>query len=301
MNWLILTNDKNTAKQFEDIILLREKTANISLFSLQKKDTKKWSLQLNDISNVIIAGDESEIEKTEISGPLMALSGYCIAEKITLFTNLKSIDNLSIGAKDQVYFFKSTQKIIDELNSNYIYLSDAYKKRVASKSLFDEGIPFTPTCFAEYITEGKFEICRQFLSAGMDINVRDKDGTPMINIAVRTDNEEIVSWLIDNGADINTASEDRGYTPLMDAIWRGNYDVAKCLIKQGADVNTISKEGQTNLILAVGASKADLVELLANNKADPDIKDQMGMSAYGYAKLFKKDDIVKILEPFHKE
>ena len=40
---------------------------------------------------------------------------------------------------------------------------------------------------------------------------------------------------------------------------------------------------------------------IAKNGADPDIKDQMGMSAYGYATLFKKTEIVEILKPFHKE
>ena len=41
--------------------------------------------------------------------------------------------------------------------------------------------------------------------------------------------------------------------------------------------------------------------MLVENGADPDVPDSMGMSAYGYAQLFKKDEIAAILEKYHKE
>ena len=66
-------------------------------------------------------------------------------------------------------------------------------------------------------------------------------------------------------------------------------------------MNTISKEGQSNLVLAVGAGRENIVKLLAENGSDCDVKDMMGMSAYNYAVLFKKTRIVDILKPFHKE
>ena len=107
--------------------------------------------------------------------------------------------------------------------------------------------------------------------------------------------------ILELGADLNASSDDRGYTAVMDAVWRGNEKITKYLIEKGADLNTINKEGQTNLILAVGASRESLVKLLAENGADPDIKDTMGMSAYNYATLFRKDKLVEILKPYHKE
>lgn len=123
----------------------------------------------------------------------------------------------------------------------------------------------------------------------------------MLNIACRSDNLDAVKWIVELGADINAVSEDRGYTALMDAVWRGNKEITEYLISQKAELNTISKEGQTNLVLAVGADKTEIVQLLAENGADPDIADAMGMSAYGYAQLFKKDNILAILEKYHKE
>ena len=96
-------------------------------------------------------------------------------------------------------------------------------------------------------------------------------------------------------------SEDRGYTAVMDAVWRGNEKITRYLIEKGAELNTINKEGQTNLVLAVGANRENIVKLLAENGADPDVKDMMGMSAYNYATLFKKQKLVDILKPYHKE
>ena len=103
------------------------------------------------------------------------------------------------------------------------------------------------------------------------------------------------------GVNIAAVSDDRGYTAVMDAVWRGNEKITKFLIENGADLNTISKEGQSNLVLAVGAGRENIVKLLAENGSDCDVKDMMGMSAYNYAVLFKKTRIVDILKPFHKE
>ena len=134
----------------------------------------------------------------------------------------------------------------------------------------------------------------------MDVNTRDADGTPVLNVAIRAEQTECISWLLDSGADINTVSEDRGYTPLMDAVWRGNEAVAQLLIERGAKMNTVNKEGQTMLVLAVGAGREKICRLLVENGEDPDVKDSMGMSAYEYAKLFRKNGIVELLGKYHK-
>ena len=140
-----------------------------------------------------------------------------------------------------------------------------------------------------------------FIEGGLGVNSQDDTGTPMLNLACRTDNFEFVKMLLDLGADVNSLSEDRGYTAVMDAVWRGNEKITRYLIEKGAELNKINKEGQTNLILAVGANRENIVKLLVENGADPDTKDEMGMSAYNYATLFKKQHLVDILAPFHKE
>ncbi len=123
----------------------------------------------------------------------------------------------------------------------------------------------------------------------------------MLNIAARADNLDAVKWLVSCGARLDSISKDRGYTAIMDSVWRGNAEMTRFFIEQGAELDTISKDGQTMLVLAVGADKTEIVKMLAENGANPDIKDGMGMSAYDYAKLFKKTEILSILEKYHKE
>ena len=39
-----------------------------------------------------------------------------------------------------------------------------------------------------------------------------------------------------------------------------------------------------------------IVKLLLDSGADPDVKDSMGMSARGYASLFKNEELMKLME-----
>ena len=54
-------------------------------------------------------------------------------------------------------------------------------------------------------------------------------------------------------------------------------------------------------MLAVGNGNVDIVKILLENGADPDIKDSMGMSAREYALLFKKKPMIELMEKFPKK
>ncbi|MCQ2596857.1 MAG: ankyrin repeat domain-containing protein [Treponema sp.] len=300
MKWLIVSNNKSESKKISETIRLRDSACVIESYTLSKSDSEKWASDLYDVSDVVVLAGKEDLESLDKAGYLFSLSGYCARANVPLFTNLQAIQKYGVGNREAIKYFKNADLIQKDISENYVYILNNAKKQEAAKSLLNKGIPFTVDCFGDYVSKGKFEIARQFLAAGMDINSRDAVGTPMLNLAVRTDNEEIVSWMIDNGAEINVSSEDRGYTPLMDAVWRGNKEITKFLIEHNAEVNTICKEGQSNLVIAVGAGKTEIVRLLAENGGDPDVKDAMGMSAYEYAVLFKKTEIVEILSPFHK-
>ncbi|KAG5511647.1 hypothetical protein JKF63_07244 [Porcisia hertigi] len=65
-------------------------------------------------------------------------------------------------------------------------------------------------------------------------------------------NQLIVSFLIDNGADINAAMRNgQGQTPLMVAAARQNTQVVKLLLAKGADLNVQDARGRTVLSYAV--------------------------------------------------
>lgn len=194
--------------------------------------------------------------------------------------------------------YTNLSELFSMIEGKFDAFISADKQHQSLVQLFTLGIPFTSDCFAQFIAKDDTDTCDIFHSAGMSVNVRTTDGVPLICVATRNDCEHKVRWLVENGADINEKSLDRGYSAVMDAVWRKNYEITKYLVDQGAELNYITSDGQPILVLAVGNGSVKIVELLLENGADPDIRDSMGMSAREYANLFKKPGMVALMERF---
>ena len=293
MNWLLIASDDEKSTLVKESLNKLFPESIIYQSGVEKKEVRSLYEILGEITGLILISDE-------ISSGCELIVGYLCGNKVPVLTNA-SIDKEVLNCFETLKCVKDVDAILSYLKKNKKKISREVQKREALNYLFEKGIPYSPDHFSKYIEKGNLEICECYLAAGMDVNSRDKDGTPMLNIAVRNDNAQLVEWLLKNGAELNPVSEDRGYTPLMDAVWRKNEEITKLLIDKGADVNVINKEGQTMIILSVGSENLEITRLLCEAGADVDIQDQMGMSAYGYASLFKKQKILEILEKYHKE
>ena len=300
MKWLILTDNEDLKTGCSDFLTTSNKKDKILSSTLTLKGIKENKKHLKELAACIIYADDEQAVDAPLGAVLSSLFGFFASEGIPVLTNIKLLYSDPLFGKDTGIGCPGKDELLTKLEKDYNRLSDEASMRLAKHKLLERGIPYTADCFGTYIAKNKPEVVHEFLEAGMSINARDDLGTPMLNIACRNDNFEFVEMIYDLGAEINAVSEDRGYTAVMDAVWRGNEKITKYLISKGADLNTINKEGQNNLILAVGANRESLVKLLAENGADPDVKDMMGMSAYNYAVLFKKQKLVEILEPYHK-
>lgn len=301
MKFLLMSDDVVFSSKILKIVKELDETATVYTTDFQEENLLKVKEHLNTISLCIIYSDPGKYKQLEETTFISSVVGYLFANNTAVITNSRHIAYHTLYTSDGVKFLQTDEKIISHIKKQYKKIAENDEIRLAKNELYRKGIPFTPDCLAIYIEKNKPEIIDLFLKAKIDSNSTDDLGTPLLNIAVRNENLELTEQLLQSGANLNAISEDRGYTAVMDAVWKGNFEITKYLIDKGADLNTINKEGQNNLVLAVGANKTEIVKLLAENGADPDIKDQMGMSAYGYATLFKKDDIVEILKPFHKE
>lgn len=195
-----------------------------------------------------------------------------------------------------ISMYSSVEEILKTIHENFTALEEEDERRNCIESLISRGIPFSADSYALYMEKKKEEICDKIIRAGIDVNAFTSEGVPLLCIATRNDNVEQLKILLDKGADINAVSKDRGYSAVMDAVWRKDYEIAKILIEKGADLNIMSSDGQPILVLAVGNGNAKIVKLLIESGADPDIQDSMGMSARAYAKLFKKDELVELIE-----
>jgi len=207
----------------------------------------------------------------------------------------KRYETLSVDRSSCFHVYDSLEEMAKYVDLMFDTFVTKDNQKQALIQLFALGIPFTSDCFANYIAKADMEVCQLFYDAGMMMNARTSDGVPLLCIATRSDSVEMVQWLLANGADIDAISGDRGYSAVMDAVWRKNYDITELLIECGANLSFISSDGQPILVLAVGNGNARICKLLLDNGANPDICDSMGMSARSYATLFKRQDIVQLM------
>lgn len=214
---------------------------------------------------------------------------------------LKRYETLDTGSRSLFHCYATMDDLIDYLNNNFESYEVRENQKQALIQLFTLGIPFTGDSFAEYVAKDDTEKCDLFLKAGMLINAKTSTGVPLICVAARNDCLGKVQWLVENGADIDAVSGDRGYSAVMDAVWRKNFSIVQYLVDKGANLNFISTDGQPLLVLAVGNGNANIVDVLLKHGANPDVKDSMGMSARDYAALFKKPAILKLFKDLDKK
>ena len=95
---------------------------------------------------------------------------------------------------------------------------------------------------------------QMLLTAGAEINDKNAHGYSLLHSATFVNNEEIIRFLLNHGADPN-ATDVVGATSLhYAATVRGNIGTVHLLIEGGGDLSAQDNEGQTPLHKAVGAS-----------------------------------------------
>ncbi len=150
------------------------------------------------------------------------------------------------------------------------------------------------------------------LEAGVDVNLKDKDGVTALMIAGMRINTETVLALLDAGADVN-ANANNGATALMMAGtpagssrllgWRSkrfqlgkdNTGTVRALLDAGADVNARDQGGVAPLMIYGARANRATVLALLDAGADVKAKDNNGMSALSYAAREGYADILRTL------
>ncbi|MCX4165269.1 MULTISPECIES: ankyrin repeat domain-containing protein [Paraburkholderia] len=166
------------------------------------------------------------------------------------------------------------------------------------------------------------EVTKQ-LANGMDPNMTDDQGMPLLVLAAREKSDKVAAALIANpktnieiedkagenammlaslNGDINLVnlliSKDaevnkKGWAPLHYAASNGNDDIVKLLLDHSAYVDAGSPNGTTPLMMAARANHVSTVKLLLDNGADLTVKNQLGLTALDFAKHYKAPDVVE--------
>ncbi len=124
------------------------------------------------------------------------------------------------------------------------------------------------------------------------INSRDlTTGESALHIVTQRRDELWIRFLTQRGANPNVRDKN-GTTPLQIAVTMGFIEGVERLIKAGANVEVSDSAGETPLIVAVHRRDIPMIRLLLSNKANPDRADNSGRTARDYAELMTANSAV---------
>jgi len=148
------------------------------------------------------------------------------------------------------------------------------------------------------IRSDNLQLVDWLINHGLDVNARDKGGcTPLHFVASPsgTDRTDIAESLLSHGADIN-AKDGEGETVLHEAATYHNQLLMKSLLSHGADINTRNIWDITPLHRYVSNNDPEFVEFLVKHGADVNAKDNDGRTALSIAMEYGHSEIVKLLK-----
>ena len=116
-----------------------------------------------------------------------------------------------------------------------------------------------------------------------------------LHIAAEQGLEEIAQVLLDAGASPHARSVSLA-TPLYRAARSGSIPILRMLHDRGADVNAATYDYWTPIFEAIHSGFTDVVDLLLRWGAAPDTANIDGDTPLSLAKLFKQDEMVRLLK-----
>ena len=134
---------------------------------------------------------------------------------------------------------------------------------------------------------------KELLDNGADINIKNFFGENSLMISVMFNRINTMHFLLKNGANINSR-DNLGKTVLMISSQLNYIKITQELVKI-CDVNDINDEGRTALMFAISNNNIDIVKILLDSGANPDIKDNAKWTPFIYASYIGNIDICNIL------
>ncbi|KAI5621382.1 ankyrin repeat domain-containing protein 50 [Silurus asotus] len=181
--------------------------------------------------------------------------------------------------------------------------------------------------------QGHGEVVELLLRRGADTDVRDAEGRPLLYLLILEGCLDIATLLIEKGGVPLESKDAEGRTALHVAAWKGDLDGIELLLRHGADPNALDlegrpplhsvawrghigagrlllrsrginvdlackKQGATALSIAAQEGHTEIVAMLLENGAEPNLVDHYGRSPVKVAGKRGNFSIVRLLENY---
>ena len=166
----------------------------------------------------------------------------------------------------------------------------------ARTELEQKGYTYDESNFIESAKKGDIEAVKLFLAEGININAKNEKGQTALMRAAEYQRTEVVTLLLEKGADVNIESNPLKRTALMEASSAGNIVIIKQLAERGAEINAKDLARNTALHFASLWGHVEAVSLLIELGAKPDIGGEQGNTPMMVAEQNGHAEIVQILK-----
>jgi ankyrin repeat protein len=122
-----------------------------------------------------------------------------------------------------------------------------------------------------------------FVVRASQVKLSGERGARILWQAARSRKTDLVRFLINSGADVNSRDPRQGGTPLLSAVVNGSYENARLLLNRGADPNGRDKSGYAALWYAATSENTGLITLLLEHGADVNAQDSAGRTPLMHA------------------
>jgi len=177
-------------------------------------------------------------------------------------------------------------KVANEFGATALYAAAQHADPAMTAKLLAAGadpnvaLPSGETPLMLAAQRGNVETVRALLKGGANANAKEQNaGQNALMWALSERQAAVADELVKGGADVNAGSKS-GFTPLMFAAQQNDVDSERILLRAGAKVDGAQpKTGLTPLMIASAMAHTQTVNLLLDNKADPNHVDAIGQTA----------------------
>jgi ankyrin repeat protein len=167
-------------------------------------------------------------------------------------------------------------------HQNALFSAVGFHDVESTRFLVEQGSKVTDVTLDAAARAENVEILRLVVRSSQ-VKLSGQRGASMLWQAARCSKTDLVRFLLDSGADVNSHGAGDGGTPLMSAANSGSFENARLLLNKGADANARDNSGRAALSYAAILENTGLISLLAEHGADVNARDNEGRTALMHA------------------